>query len=141
MPRKNARFRRIPPPKAYPPRNVSSQYDFEKGLLSISWEPPVKTTIAVTIAIGVPTNIITGNVLVAGYRAQYKELNGNWISLPFTDDTRIEVFLPEAQYETRVQSIDARGNLLSTSAAARNLNFKSDFVFPYGNGLIIIGVA
>lgn len=124
----------------YPPRNVESKYEPRKGLLSISWEPPVKTRVDASILLGTPSNLITGNSLVAGYRPQYREVNGNWVTLSLTADTRIEAALPAEEYEVRVQAIDARGNILSVSAIARNANYDSDFSFPYGPGLIVHGI-
>lgn len=135
---RGASFRKIQPPRPNPPQNVSSQYDYQKNLLSISWEPPVRTSGNINaMAMGLPSDAVTGTASVRAYRPQYREVNGNWISLSLTQDTRTEVFLPDANYEVRVQAISITGNLSRLGARVADSSISSPLRYPYSAALMV----
>lgn len=110
------------------------------GILSISWEPPLETLPAHTgsMAIGVPHNRVRRSIAPLSYQPQYREVNGNWINLPVTRDTRVEIELPEGAYEARVMTIQPNG--VATMGAMQEVAVTrfSYLRYPYGTGIMVI---
>lgn len=117
------------------PEIQNTEVRYNNGTLTIAWRPSKNFGSSLgTFAIA-PLNWVppTENYFLSGYLAEYRVNGGNWIALPETTDTQIDLYnMPAGRYQARVSVRDAFGKLLAPTAPVAKQQRISALTYPYG---------